>query len=177
MGCAASNSVGAPRRSKTGPTAELDGQSETSENAVFDAFDLMEQAEELDFIDQQQKQRHMQQLLMQRFPTRGLSMPSPRDAYSNWTSLLAAMPVEDDGFVLSAPYTLRKAAALYAYLKRPDAKPIPRRCVYEVLIAACKLFEQQTATSGALTKVQGCDKRALHAPPKDAIGCYMLTQA
>jgi hypothetical protein len=70
-------------------------------------------------------------------------------SYSRWTDIVRALPA-DDGFVISPPYTLKKAKALYAYLRRPDANSIPRRCVYEVLIAACKLFEEQTATSGAL---------------------------
>jgi hypothetical protein len=165
MGCAASRR--ASRLSylwKTGavvdPCADdLGGESDT-DNAAFDAWDAMEQAEELDFIDQQLRQHDMERLLMQRFPTRGTSMPSPRDAYSYWASLVSALPYENDGFVLSPPYTLRKARALYAYLKRPDARPLPRRCVYEVLIAACKLFEEQAAASGSLIQLAAPETRA-----------------
>jgi diadenosine tetraphosphatase ApaH/serine/threonine PP2A family protein phosphatase/Ca2+-binding EF-hand superfamily protein len=138
---------------------DLGGESDT-DDAAFDAWDAMEQAEELDFIDQQLRQHDMERLLMQRFPTRGSSMPSPRDAYSFWASLVQALPYDNDGFVLSPPYTLRKARALYTYLKRPDAQPLPRRCVYEVLIAACKLFEEQAATSGSLIRLAAPKTRA-----------------
>lgn len=138
---------------------DLGGESDT-EIAAFDAWDAMEQAEELNFIDQQLRQHDMERLLMQRFPTRGSSMPSPRDAYSYWASLVSALPYDNNGFVLSPPYTLRKARALYTYLKRPDAQPLPRRCVYEVLIAACKLFEQQAAASGSLVRLAAPETRA-----------------
>ena len=61
MGCMTSSPIGSVRQSGTSGLAEdhvyLEKKSETSEedNSVFDAWDAIEQAEELDCIDTQRK--------------------------------------------------------------------------------------------------------------------------
>ena len=70
-----------------------------------------------------------------------------------WQKIMTSIEPEPDGFHLTAPFTLRKAHLLYRYLRTGGAKPLPRKFIYEVLIAACKQLELQSKEQGALQTV------------------------
>ncbi|EOD13115.1 hypothetical protein EMIHUDRAFT_427814 [Emiliania huxleyi CCMP1516] len=146
-----------------------DTSSEASDagDAAFDAWDAMEQAEELSYLEQQLKGCSVDELMTKRFPTRGGALASPRGggaaAHSQWSSVAAALTYDGD-FALSPPYTLKKAGELYSYLRSPNAKPLPRKMVYEMLIAASHAFEAQAAACGSL----------IHVPPPAKPGERLL---
>ena len=146
---------------------DTSSEASDAEDAAFDAWDAMEQAEELSYLEQQLKGCSVDELMTKRFPTRGGALASPRGggaaAHSQWSSVAAALTYDGD-FALSPPYTLKKAGELYSYLRSPNAKPLPRKMVYEMLIAASHAFEAQ-ATPSTHRRVRRRPCRQAYRPP------------
>ena len=112
-------------------------------NEEFVAWSEMETAEEQDYLVDEEKDSR----LFERLPSFSEKYGRREQSYNDpafWQRLLASCEPEPDGFHLTAPFTLKKAHQLYRYLRTGAAKPLPRKAVYEVLIAACKQLEAQS---------------------------------
>jgi len=136
------------------------GSNSVGDTSSFDAWHRMEQAVEDEYLAEEQYDTAIDDLLAQRHPHRGSLKALPiLESTKMWQDMAVGIDYED-GFFIGEPFTLKKANELARYLRRPDANPIPRRCVYEVLIAACEQLEAQARTSGAVQIVPPPQKKS-----------------
>ena len=133
---------------------------ESISNAAVDeefvAWSEMEEGDEQDYLAGEEKDAQLDQLLEKAYSERHRKREKSYNDPMFWLNIMNNCPVETEAegfFQLSAPFTLKKAHMLYRYLKTGKAKTIPRKFVYEVLIASCKQLEQQSKETGALQVV------------------------
>ena len=151
-------SDGQPEPSPTGqmpmPTDQKDiklnvESRESISNAAVDeefvAWSEMEEGDEQDYLAGEEKDAQLDQLLEKAYSERHRKREKSYNDPMFWLNIMNNCPVEteaDGFFQLTAPFTLKKAHMLYRHLKSGKAKTIPRKFVYEVLIASCKHLEQ-----------------------------------
>ena len=123
----------------------------------------MENAEEHTFLEQGEGSAPIDAALEKAFP----QLQKHHSRYSEvatWREMIEEMPLEEGDFVFKAPFTREQASAFYRHLcqtdarrrnaKRTDDKPsIPRRCVYEIVLAAYELYDDRANQRGALQDV------------------------
>ena len=165
MGCAQSCCGGPVNESDIhleGSVSEAAGSrgrtSGSREAPGFDSWNTMEQAEEQEYLAEEEEDEKMGALLAKRYPDRGISrkmvdLGEASGSYEDWEEQAASFEPDGSFDLLSAPFTLKKADAFFRYLRRPDAKPVPQRCVYDVLIASCRQMDERQAESGSLQRV------------------------
>ena len=159
----AANPPGAP--SATSSTTEV-GQidldvsgSQGMETEGFRAWSEMENGTERDFLVEEAGDDAAMKYLERQYSDQHHAMERNYNNPAFWYKQMQDAPMDADGFQLTAPFTLKKASDLARYLRRPDARPIPQRCVYEVLIAACKQAEGQKGSLQRLTPPASADER------------------
>ena len=157
------NPPGAP--SATSSTTEV-GQidldvsgSQGMETEGFRAWSEMENGTERDFLVEEAGDDAAMKYLERQYSDQHHAMERNYNNPAFWYKQMQDAPMDADGFQLTAPFTLKKASDLARYLRRPDARPIPQRCVYEVLIAACKQAEGQKGSLQRLTPPGSADER------------------
>ena len=157
------NPPGAP--SATSSTTEV-GQidldvsgSQGMETEGFRAWSEMENGTERDFLVEEAGDDAAMKYLERQYSDQHHAMERNYNNPAFWYKQMQDAPMDADGFQLTAPFTLKKASDLARYLRRPDARPIPQRCVYEVLIAACKQAEGQKGSLQRLTPPASADER------------------
>ena len=119
----------------------------------FVAWSEMEAAEEQDYLVDEEKDSKIDLALERMYSDRHRKQERAYNDPSFWHRIMTSIEPEPDGFHLTAPFTLRKAHLLYRYLRTGNAQPLPRKFIYEVLIAACKQLEAQSKEHGALQQV------------------------
>ena len=119
----------------------------------FVAWSEMENAEEQDYLVEEEKGAQLDQLLEKQYSDRHRKQERSYNDPAFWLNIMNSIEPDPDTFQLTAPFTLKKAHALYRYLRSGKARPIPRKFVYEVLIASCKHLEVQSKECGALQHV------------------------
>jgi len=119
----------------------------------FVAWSEMEAAEEQDYLVDEEKDSQLDQALEKMYSDRHRKHERSYNDPAFWHNIMTSIEPEPDGFHLTAPFTLRKAHLLYRYLRSGNAQPLPRKFLYEVLIAACKQLEVQSKEQGALQQV------------------------
>ncbi|KAL1506991.1 hypothetical protein AB1Y20_007854 [Prymnesium parvum] len=140
---------------------------ERSEDAGFQKWSEMENAEEMTFITDEQGDASLEKLLDREFPVKVERQQSDFSSVQFWLSKLKsidsstnAVPETQPGFHLKPPWTMEQARSLYRYLSKPrderlkSGEPcIPRKCVYTLLVDAFAMLEKQANESGALQHV------------------------
>lgn len=134
---------------------------EKSDDAGFQKWSEMENAEEMTFITDEQGDANLEKLLDKEFPMKMERQQSDFGSVQFWMGKLKTIgDKEEPGFQLQAPWTMEQARALYRYLSKPRderLKPgeacIPRKCVYAVLVDAFSMLEKQANENGALQHV------------------------
>ena len=125
--------------------------------AAFDQWSKAEWTEEHDYLVEEQEDAKLEKKLASQYPDRvGATLDEASGRAGNvegWVKIYEGLPAVEDGFVLTAPWTRKQAVDLFRYLRRSDAAVIPRKCVYEVLIAACQLLEARHEETGSLQHI------------------------
>ena len=169
MGCAGSSqrdvsdSIKEPVKLTRGSGAQelsLEGKesgNDPRDAAAFDQWSKAEWTEEHDYLVEEQEDAKLEKKLASQYPDRvGATLDEASGRAGNvegWVKIHEGLPAVEDGFVLTAPWTRKQAVDLFRYLRRPDAAVIPRKCVYEVLIAACQLLEAKYKETGSLQHI------------------------
>ena len=127
-----------------------------SEEVGFVAWSEMENAEEQDYLVEEEQDAQLDQLLEKQYSDRHRKQERSYNDPAFWLSIMNSIEPETGPEVfqqLTAPFTLKKAHQLYRYLRSGKARTLPKKSVYEVLIAACKQLEAQSKEHGALQRV------------------------
>ncbi len=149
MGCA--QSFMGQQNAPTDASSRASTASSVDTSRKSDAWARMEEAEELEHLAEAATDAALaDKLQLNQQPASATSPRAPphgTDAHDDWDGIAAAVP-HDEGYLIYPPYTLAKARALYTHLRHSHARLVSRRCLYEMLIAACRLLDEERKADG-----------------------------
>ena len=132
-------------------------------DAQFDNWSHMEEAEEKSFLADEEDTKEIDEALKKEFP----EIARTRSQFcevTTWEDKLKDISAEPGDFEISPPFTMEKASAFYKHLCMPDnrrrnpdraddAPCISRRSIYEVMVAAFRMYDERAKKEGALQSV------------------------